>query len=443
MWHSATKDSKVQELRHHTIRSSLAADEAGRRKTLQDEEEFQEDMMVDDDSDPRREDDARRFAFDFKSIQKPFQTMLFQQHDRLRKNVASLWSARKQFESVLNEYQKFKETGRAPQFADSFTVPKCVLGMPFPTQEGPTAGRSIQEVIDSFKTSQLATKVDYMVKVKEAVVDHFKSLVSLQHYSSTIKDQLDLIIDELRAMSLDLDFQYEAWYDEAKKFAKMSFEHVLFAKASKAVIDAQKLERLNERQTQAQAAFSALPKEAQLEMIIESKVSNILSRGRSEPGYRKLCFNPKERQSVARAISAFNGEFGTSYNGRGPKHDARQASRGKGKGKGKGRGKHSSHNKDWSRSPSRQASQYPHQDRRRSVSNSRERRTKGKGKGKAKGNGKGKAAGKGKRKGLPSAARPPSWSSRRTNSRATFNQRRRTPSQHHQGSGGGWRAARW
>ena len=57
-------------------------------------------------------------------------------------------------------------------------MPKCVLGMPFPLQDGPAAGKSIQEVIDSFQTAQLATKVDHMVKVKEAVVDHFKAKVS-------------------------------------------------------------------------------------------------------------------------------------------------------------------------------------------------------------------------------------------------------------------------
>ena len=102
-----------------------------------------------------------------------------------------------------------------------------------------------------------------LLKLQEAVVDRFKP----RYDSSTTKDEFDLIVNELRALSLlDMGFQYEAWYHEAQKFAKMS-----------------------------------------------------------EPGYRKRCFNAKERQSVARAIP-FNRDFSTSFNGRGPTHDAsRQA----------------------------------------------------------------------------------------------------------------------
>ena len=166
MWKQAEKNSSPQELRNKAIRDSQAADASGRRATLRNE--VDNDLSMEDDVEMPDDDNLHRFDFDFKSLQKPFQKMLYQHHDQLRKDVTSLWNARKQFEAILEEYTKFKETGCAPMFADSFQVPKCVLGVQFPVAEGPCAGKSIQEVIDSFKDSQLATKVDHMVCQSEA-----------------------------------------------------------------------------------------------------------------------------------------------------------------------------------------------------------------------------------------------------------------------------------
>ena len=281
MWRQANRDSKVADLRHERITNSHAADSEGRRAVIRGEMQAEDEAMRDENVEDHQLSEVQMFAFDFKSIQKPFQMMLYQHHDKLRRDVSALWSARKQFESVLEEYQKFKESGRVPHFADSFSVPKCVLGVAFPVPDGPAAGRTIQEVINSFKDSQLATKVDHMVKVKEAVVEHFKAKVSLEASDKSIKAQLDNIVDELRAMALGLDFGYESWFEEAKRFARMSFEHILFAAASKRVRHNQNQEKITEKQTAAQSAFTSLPKEAQLELMIESKVSQMMTRGKS------------------------------------------------------------------------------------------------------------------------------------------------------------------
>jgi len=438
MWKHADRNSNADELRRRTIQESQAADAAGRRTTLRGEQEH--DEMNDDDA-MQENENTQKFQFDFKSLQRPFQKLLFENHDRLRRDVASLWTARKQFEAVLEEYQKFQETGQAPRFADAFKVPKCVLGMPFPLQDGPAAGKSIQEVIDSFQTAQLATKVDHMVKVKEAVVDHFKAKVSQRSYEESIRKQLDHVVDELRAMALDLDFGYEAWYEEASHFARVSFEHVVFARAANAVRATQTQNKLEERQSRAQAAFTALPKEAQFELMIESKIHSMLGRGRSEPAYRHLCLNPKEQHDLNRALSSFRGEFGLNARRNSRSRQTSASSKGRNKGKGKGKGKNASR-------PSSKPSQVPNsrkgrgkgmpRARSRTPSNhprAREHSTKGKGKGKAKG--------KGKRKGLASAPRSPSWNSRWTNGRATFNPQGRTPYRPLQGRGGGWHGARW
>ena len=97
--------------------------------------------------------------------------------------------------------------------------------------------------------------------------------------------------------------------------------------------------------------------------MIESKVSQMMTRGKSVPAYRRLCFDSKEQQALSRQISAFKAEFGKGLgkDGRGhrhhrslsrlPGHQPKGTSKGKGynpngfypqvpnKGKGKGKGK--------------------------------------------------------------------------------------------------------
>ena len=164
------------------------------------------------------------------------------------------------------------------------------------------------------------------------------------------------------------------------------FEHILFAAASRRVRNNQHQEKITEKHTAAQSAFTSLPKEAQLELVIESKVSQMMTCGKSVPAFRRLCFDNEEQQALSRQISACKAKFvkGLGKDGGGhrhhrslPRRPGHQPSKGKGNNandfyphfpnKGKGKGK----DKSRSRTPS-------------AHNNSGERKQKGKGKGKGK-----------------------------------------------------------
>ena len=203
-------------------------------------------------------------------------------------------------------------------------------------------------------------------------------------------------------MDLQDDFRKDVWIVEAQKFVDASHEHLLFGKALARSQQQQAKKKREAAIANAKSQFAQLPKDLQLDLIVESKVSSMMKgNGKVNPALKQSMSEPlfaKMHQAKTEFMRDHGKFFGLPRLPYGKGHG-----KGHGKAKSLGRGNHSRHPSSSARSTSQQSAKAKGKGKgKKGFSRSSSRQSalihmKGKGKKKGyqnKGKGKGKNKGK-------------------------------------------------
>ena len=94
-------------------------------------------------------------------------------------------------------------------------------------------------------------------------------------------------------MDLQHDFRKDVWIIEAQKFVDAGHEHLLFAKALARSQQQQAKKKRDAAIANAKSQFAQLPKDLQLDLIIESKVSSMMKgNGKGNPALKQSMSEP-------------------------------------------------------------------------------------------------------------------------------------------------------
>ena len=368
------------------------------------------------------------FSFNFKSLNRALQQTLFQFHDKHRRSLNALWAARDHLEGMNAQFQEWKNSRKVPRFLSKMQIPLKVLGSRCPQSIDPR-GKTFGEVTAELEDKDVDRRIEIMMQAKSAELDLLRDEASLSSYSKQVTECLDETYKAPIEMDLQDDFRKDIWINEAQKFIEASHEHLLFGKALSRSQQQQAKKKREAAIENAKHQFAQLPKDLQLDLIIESKVSSMMKGGgKANPALKQSMSEPQFAQ-LHRAKQDVTRDYGKFFGLNRLPH-------------GKGRGKSNSHGKAFGRGNHGRHPASPSPARSNRTSSSRQSQAKGKGKGEKgfsrslsrqsswrgfKGKGKGKykgkqSKGKGKGKGgkSTSAWRPRSRSTTPFNPRARW-----------------------
>lgn len=236
--------------------------------------------------------DYAMFDFNFKSVNRVFQRTLFEFHDKHRRDLNALWAGREQLESMSKQYEDWKQTKTTPRFLTKMRVPDKVAGHRCPADLD-TRGCTFAEFVNELTDTDVNMKVEVLMRAKSAELDILRADASLATYQKRVTDCIDATFKELVEMDLQGDFRHDAWTNEARKFVDVSHEHLLFGKALAKTRQREATKKREEALTKAKSEFTQLPKELQLDLMIESKIANMMKgRGKGSAAVRHSLSEP-------------------------------------------------------------------------------------------------------------------------------------------------------
>ena len=342
------------------------------------------------------------FSFNFKSLNRALQQTLFQFHDKHRRSLNALWAARDHLEGMNTQYQDWKTSQRVPRFLSKMQIPSKVLGSRCQPSLDPR-GKTFGELAAELDDQDVDRRIEIMMQAKSAELDILRNEASLSSYTAQVTECLEETYKALIEMDLQDDFRKEVWIGEAQKFVDASHEHLLFGKALSRSQQQQAKKKRDAAIENAKNQFAQLPKDLQLDLIIESKVSSMMKGGgKTNPALKHSMSEPQFAQ-LHRTKQDFTRDFGKFF---GLPRYGKGRGKSNGKGKSFGRGNHGRHPASPARSNRTSSSQQSHAKGKgkgkKGFSRSLSRQTlwrypKGKGKNKGKHKGKqDKGKGKGK-----------------------------------------------
>ena len=193
---------------------------------------------------------------------------------------------------MSKQYWAWKNLRKLPRFLAKVNLPDKIAGHRCPN-ELDSCGRTFAELISELTDHDVERRIEILMRAKAAELEVLRTESSLLAYQKSVDDCIDGTFAALVDMDMQHKFRHETWAAEAMKVVDASHEHLLFSKALAKTKQQEAARKREEALAKAKVDFAQLLKEVQLDLMIESKVANMVKgRGKGNAIMRHAMSEP-------------------------------------------------------------------------------------------------------------------------------------------------------